>query len=527
MQVVGTEWLGSRAQQRLAGLRWWVWFGLMVAFTVAILAIIVLSGPDLAQVAWLAYFAGMVLILVRPRYGLYLVVFLTLAADQILVPAYPFIKNFTSEESLFHVSSSGLIFSPLETYLVLTLFSWLVRVLIQWRTLPRRRLNLRGGPLLGAMSLFTLFIVLGLGWGLARNGDANIALWEVRPILYLPLMFVLTSNLIRTPVQVNRVIWLAMVALFLVALIGIGSSLTSPQTINGRLEWVIEHGTAVRLNTLFVFMTAAFVYRASRAKRIALPLMALFAVYTYAIAQRRAAMLALGLALGLILILLAQQNRRIFWRIAPPVMLLSLFYLAAFWNSAGTLGLAARAVRSVFSYSSGNWQEDASTLYRLIENINISYTLHQAPLTGVGFGQQFYIIAPMPDISFFEWWQYITHNSVMWIWMKTGVLGFFSMAFLLGIVITRGVRVVRAMPGIALREGRDMSAIALTAVLYAVMHFAYAYVDMAWDMQSMIYLGLMIGLINSLPWIVGQRVAAVVPTGPGIGTTTGDGKDRA
>ena len=48
--------------------------------------------------------------------------------DQILLPAYPFIKNFTSAESLFYVENRGLIFSPLETYLVLTLLSWLVRV---------------------------------------------------------------------------------------------------------------------------------------------------------------------------------------------------------------------------------------------------------------------------------------------------------------------------------------------------------------------------------------------------------------
>jgi hypothetical protein len=510
MQAFGTELLGVSRQQRLAGVRWWGWFGLTVVLTVATFALIVLSGPNPAMIAWLLYFAGMVLILVNPRYGLYLIMLLTLAADQILLPAYPFIKNFTSEESLFYVPNStafggALIFSPLETYLVLTLFSWLARVVIEWRTMPRRHTpdrwrSFRGGPLLGPMLVFTLFILVGLAWGLARNGNSNIALWEVRPILYLPLMFVLATNLIRTQPQVNRAIWAAMAGLFLVALVGIGSAATASRAIDGRLEWVIEHGTAVRLNTLFVLMTAAFVYRASRAKRIVLPLMALFALFTYALAQRRAAMLALALALGLFLILLAQQNPRLFWRIAPPVVLFSLIYLAAFWSSSGALGLPARAVRSALFTSSGNWQEDASTFYRLLENINIRYTLHQAPLTGVGFGQQFHIIAPMPDISFFEWWQYITHNSILWIWMKTGIFGFYSAVFLIGIVIVRGVRVLRAMPG------KDMSAIALTAVLYVVMHFTYAYVDMAWDMQSMIYLGLMVGLINSLPWIVGLKL---------------------
>jgi hypothetical protein len=262
-------------------------------------------------------------------------------------------------------------------------------------------------------------------------------------------------------------------------------------------------------------MAATFLYGASRAKRTALPLMALFALYTYAIAQRRAAMLTLALALGLMLLMMAQQNRRLFWRIAPPAAFVAVAYLAAFWNSAGPLGLAARAVRSVLRNSSGNYQEDASTFYRLIENLNIFHTLRQAPLTGVGFGHPFHIIAPMPDISFFEWWQYITHNSVLWIWMKTGVFGFFAMVLLVGLAIVTGVRVVRMIPETKVEGRRDLSAIALTAVLYVVMHFTYAYVDMAWDMQSMIYLGLMIGLINSLPWILHQKAPAAAPDARG------------
>lgn len=501
MQAYGTELLGSSGQQRLASMRWWGWFGLTVAVTVALLGFILISGPTLAMVAWLIYFAGMALILINPRNGVYLTVFFTLAADVILIPEYPFVKNFSSEESLFHLPGSNLIISPLETYLVLTLVSLLTHAIRRRAVTGEWRVSFRRGPLYAPMAVFALFIVAGLAWGLARGGDVNIALWEVRPILYLPLMFILTTNMIRTPKQANRVVWLAMLGLFVVALVGIYSAVTSPTPINGRLQWVIEHGSAVRLNTLFALLIAAFVYRASRAKRLVLPLMAVFTLYTYAIAQRRAAMLALAFALGLFLLLLSQQNRRLFWRIAPPLALFGALYLAAFWNSAGTLGLPARALRSAFTFSSGNLQEDASTFYRLIENMNISYTLRQSPLTGVGFGHQFHIIAPMPDISYFEWWQYITHNSIVWIWMETGVFGFLSMIFLIGAVIVRGVRVARAMPEGGATHRRDLSAIAITAVLYVVMHFLYAYVDMAWDIQSMIYLGLMIGLINSLPWI--------------------------
>ena len=133
-----------------------------------------------------------------------------------------------------------------------------------------------------------------------------------------------------------------------------------------------------------------------------------------------------------------------------------------------------------------------SNLYREIENDNVSFTIHKAPLTGVGFGNKFYIIRSMPDISFFVWWEYIVHNSIFWIWMKTGLFGFLAMLFMIGFSIMSGVRTLElAIDG-------NSKAIAITATLYLVMHFLYAYADMSWDNQSMIYVGAMMGVINYL-----------------------------
>jgi hypothetical protein len=54
--------------------------------------------------------------------------------------------------------------------------------------------------------------------------------------------------------------------------------------------------------------------------------------------------------------------------------------------------------------------------------------------------------------------------------------------------------------------GGDLSAFALMATLYIVMHFIYAYVDISWEAQSMIYVGAMMGLINGMERIVAQPV---------------------
>jgi O-antigen ligase len=121
-------------------------------------------------------------------------------------------------------------------------------------------------------------------------------------------------------------------------------------------------------------------------------------------------------------------------------------------------------------------------------------------LTGVGFGNQFINAVPLPDISFFQWWQYMTHNSIIYIWMKAGFGGFLALLVLVGLAIMTGMRVLLRMPQGGLR------AAALLAILYVAMHFVYAYVDLSWDSQSMLYVGAMLGLINVLEHLVAKPV---------------------
>jgi O-antigen ligase len=135
-------------------------------------------------------------------------------------------------------------------------------------------------------------------------------------------------------------------------------------------------------------------------------------------------------------------------------------------------------------------EDQRSNDYRVLENRNIDFTIHQHPFTGVGFGQKFYIVASMPDISWFEWWEYITHNSIMWIWMKTGVGGFFSVLFLFGLAVVAGVRALGGQPG------DEFSAVVLMATLSIVMHFIYACVDLSWEPQGIVYVATLMGLVN-------------------------------
>jgi hypothetical protein len=356
------------------------------------------------------------------------------------------------------------------------------------------------GPLFWPAIIFMVFASFGVVWGLGRGGDITIGLFEARPLFYLPIMLIFVSNLLQKREHVSHLMWAIMLALFIESLIGVHHVFVVLEGSLRGVESITEHGAAVHMNTVFVFAAAVWIYKASPTKRIVLPLMVPFVLMTFVATQRRAAFLALGIALLLLAIALLRERPYAFWLIAPPLLMLGLLYLGAYWNSGGALGKPAQAVKSVIAPGDLNLRDQLSNVYRILENINVRQTIKAAPLTGFGFGHPFLIVIPMPDISFFGYWQYLPHNSILWIWIKMGIGGFIAMIYMVSLAIMTSVRTWWQMPR------NDLSAVALTASIYLVMHFLYAYVDISWDLQSMLYVGTMMGVINVLERIVARPV---------------------
>ncbi len=494
---IDDRWMHIQGRQQRAEIVRYAWLALVTLASLWAGVALFTNGPQPNYVGRLLSLAlvliSVVAIINRPRYGLYFILFFGLLGDAAMMPWYPFVKNLSSTESLLFIHPS-LIISPFELFVVVTTLAWIVRAAIL------RDINVYLGRLALPVALFTLFLLLGFGYGVGTGGDFKIALWESRAIFYLPLMLVLTSNLIETRSHVHQLMWVIMLALAVEGVIGTWYYLVTLQGNLAGIESITEHSAAIHMNTLFVFALAVWLFPGSISKRLLLPLLSLPVVLPYIATQRRAAFLTVGVALVLMGLVLLRQNRRLFFVLAPIAMVLAVGYLGVFWNSTGALGAPASAVKSVVAPDTGS-ADDLSNIYRVIENVNVSFTVHQAPLTGVGFGRKFYIIVPMADISFFDWWEYIVHNSIFWIWMKAGVFGFMSMIFLTGYAIMTGSRAVWRMPT------GDLRAICLVTTLYVLMHFMYAYVDMSWDNQSMMYVGAMMGLVNCLEHVVSKPVA--------------------
>ncbi len=479
-----TQYPSIRTQVKKSRLIWLLLFGAILSASLVLSLFLLKIGPDISVLGWVLYVSGIAAIIYRPRWGIYLVLFFALTGDGILVPWYPFIKNFSSAESIFYLNDS-LIFSPLETYLALTLVSWLAR------SIYYRKLNFYFGSLIRPAAVFFIFTVIGLMYGISKGGDFTIALWEFRPFAYLFLMIVLSSNLFTHQKQYNQLMMWVTAALVIEGIIGVIYIFT---TAGGHLtsaDGITEHSASIHMNTVFILVVLAWLYQTSAIKRLVIPLGLPFMVLTYIASQRRAAFISIAVALLLIACVLYFENRRLFWILIPPLLVAGAIYIAIFWNSTSSLGFPAQAIKSVVAQNSASTRDQLSNGYRVVENLDTGYTIHQHPIFGIGFGNKFYTPIALPDISFFVWWNYLPHNSIIYVWLKAGLGGFIAMLYFIGISILTGVKAFRE------ENNREVKIILLSGALYIVMHFLYAYVDISWDAQSMLYLGAVIGMLNT------------------------------
>jgi O-antigen ligase len=465
---------------------WWWGYAVCVAATLVTAFITVRTAFQPFSLALLMLTLGVLVALARPAIGIYLMVFFTIVGDTSITSWYPFTKNFSSGESLLYLSDQFIV-SPLEVMMVAVVVGWLLQML------THRSWVLHRGPLFRPLMVFTGFMILGLVYGLAKGGDSNVALWEIRAMLYLPVLYVVFTNLFRQRRDYERMFWCVMIAVFVDGVLAYNYLDELTAADRQSLESLVEHGATLPMNALFTLMLAAWMFKgSSTAKRVFLPLMAVPVVTVYLISERRAAIIGLIASVILLFVVLYWYRRKVFWVIAPIFLVVSVGYLGAFWNSQSSLGAPALAAKSVLAPEQLDEKDQSSDLYRKVENANIVATIRANPLTGVGFGNKFDRPYPLPFITPFLLADYMPHNSILWIWMKAGIGGFVALVYLFGTALRAGGRAV------AKTAGTPSMAITLASVGFVLAYLIFAYVDIAWDPQNIVVLALALALIDSV-----------------------------
>ncbi|HST87444.1 MAG TPA: hypothetical protein VLJ14_03620, partial [Ktedonobacterales bacterium] len=169
--------------------------------------------------------------------------------------------------------------------------------------------------------------------------------------------------------------------------------------------------------------------------------------------------------------------------------------VAAFSHSGGAFAQPARAVISTIHPDTSDARDYSSNLYRQIENADLKFTIKQSPIIGYGFGKPFLQPVLLPNILDLDpYYLFVPHNTIYWVWMRLGFVGFLALWYIFGSIIVRGCQIARRL--------RDpyLQLVAVYVVAVTFMEVILAYADyQLFFYRNVIYLGLLCGLLLNLP----------------------------
>ena len=324
--------------------------------------------------------------------------------------------------------------TPLEISIIVAMLLWLGRSQMLKRTQP-----FQPGTLIVPVLAFGFFVLAGLIYGKIRPwGNFTVGLWEVRGFLMLIAVYLATGMFIRSDRDVNRLVWTVLVSTFMLS-------------VENILRWRIylkglpqndlayDHVDSVLIDTSIILCVGLFAFGGTRKQqRFAMLALPVF-MFALLVMKRRAAFPVLAIGLIVLSLFILRLRPHIFWRFFPPVAAVIGVYLALFWRNTSVWGQPARAVSSLISPDPRDY---ASNLYRTLEKMDIVANIKSAPFLGLGFGQPFHFYYSLPNLSFWPFWRYTTHNAILWIWMKDGILGFIAFWILVGLAAYEGSKVV-------------------------------------------------------------------------------------
>ncbi len=494
--MIASGWPAARALQRDQFLRGLVLAAAALVVALGTVALLWLGRPLLALLCT-GGLAGLLVLARWPVAGLY-----TLTGSALLIDQYRVIDL---EGYMGARLPSG--YLPFwQTFGGVTMADAIVVIslaLLVVQRLHRGAAPLVAGPLLAPVGLFSVAVLFGVWRGITLVDlvspapfSARAAVAEARALLYLPLLYLLAVTVLDTRARVHGLLWVMIAAtglkalqtLWVVSRLGAGVF---------DINEVATHEDSIYIGALVVLALVAAVYRLPVTMRHAL--LALLPVVAVALVanHRRISFIALGAALAVAgLMLLADRGLRRSVVLAVAVVGLALtVYAATFWHTSPAKNPAAWPVYAVRSVTDPRTERDVnSNLFRVMENVNLARTVDRAPWLGSGFGRQYlrWIEQPLLDASF-TYWRYISHNSIYWVWVKLGAVGFVLFWYAIGGALALGASTFRRL------HHPELKAVALVACAFIVMQMLYSYADLGLtSARNMVLLGSWMGVIAAL-----------------------------
>lgn len=382
----------------------------------------------------------------------------------------------------------GLSVSVGEVFMLLLLVFTLLRIA------STRAVRFDRGSLMRPLGLYMLMILLGEVNGLASGGDLRLSLWEVRPQVYMFVAYILACNLVTTRKQVDTLVWIVLVGTGIKGLQGLWRYQVTLQGNIHSVETLLSHEQSFFFDASLTLTAILFLYAGSpRMKSIAL-FLAPFVVVSDIANQRRAGILALGLGLVVLLVITAiahPPRRRTVAIIILALAVVGPPYYLAFKNSSGLTGEIARAISST---TTPNARDASSNLYRINEDKDIMATMRTSPIIGYGFGKPMLTPYPLADISnIYEFWNIMPHDSILWVWMRLGTVGYLLLWLIIGTAIVQTTQLLRRL------DEPLLKGLAVWIILLVIQQIVFGYLDLQWEnYRNMTMLGILFALPSRL-----------------------------
>lgn len=362
------------------------------------------------------------------------------------------IPLFRSFAEVYHIS--GVIVTPIELMMALALLVWLAR------GISERRVRVRPSVLgVGVMVVFGMAVAMEV-FGLARGGVFNISLWELRPFLYVAVTYLLASQLIGRRAALEAVLWGMVIGTGLKGVLGTERVITLGGV--ARPEAILEHDESFFFSCYISLTVALWLFRKrGNLRRVATALLP-FVVTADLGNNRRAAWVmlpAMLLALAVVAYVRSPARRTVIASVVGVLLLVGTGYVLVFRNSTSLVAEPAHAIWSQFQPDP---RDQASNLYRQLENANLAIDIRIAAFTGTGFGVPIAHPIPLYDASNIDpLINFIPHNNILYVWLRMGTLGAIAFWWMIGAAIVAACRLAR-------HPDRDLGlfgAVTLTAVI--------------------------------------------------------------
>ena len=376
-----------------------------------------------------------------PPGGVILITASGLLFEQFQLTGLP--KTLSEQVPLFRSLSTGtglggVYVNPIELIIALIAVIWLIK------TAGERRLSLPRSYLAAGVAALMALVAVAEAHGLGTGGNFKASLWELRPFLYIGLLYLLASQLHARRETIVALLWVLVLA---TGLKGVEGTIVYFQVRSyfPRPSNILEHEESFFFGLYIALTISLWLFGVRGRLRLAATTLLPFVVLSDLANHRRTAWVIVAVALAILLAAAWYRvPRRHRWKvqaIALSAVAVGIAYLPLFWNGSGTIAQPARAVRSAIQPSA---RDAASDQYRIIEDFNLGTGIKNTTPFGAGFGKVIVNYIPNADISKLDPnIIYQPHNGLLYVWLRLGFPGALAFWWFLGAAVLSAARLAR------------------------------------------------------------------------------------